>query len=241
MPGGDPRNAEAASDLARVFFALWPDEPVRAELDRIAAELHRLRGGRRARSETIHLTLVFVGNVPRTTLPALQAAAAEIRLPAFELVLDQAECWRHNRIACVTTSQPPAALIELVTGLEGTLDRLGIPFDRRPYKPHVTLVRNADCRPDDRIEKHAGPPQVFLHPPRGGGLGEARPWGALKLHAGPPQVFLHPPQGAGWAKPGAGGGQIPPIHWSAREFVLVESRLSPEGTQYPQLGRYPLM
>ncbi len=148
VPGGNPRHAEAASDLARVFFALWPDEPVRAQLDRIAGILHRLRGGRRARSETIHLTLLFVGNVPRTTLPALQAAAAEIRLPAFELVLDQAECWRHNRIACVTTSQSPAALIELVTGLEGTLDRLGIPFDRRPYKPHVTLVRNADCRPD---------------------------------------------------------------------------------------------
>lgn len=172
-------------DETRVFFALWPDDAVRAELDRLAGALHRLRGGRRTRSETIHLTLLFVGNIPRTMLPALQAGVAEIRLPAFEMVFDQAECWRHNRIAFVTASRPPPALIDLVTCLEGTLDRLGIPYDRRPYKPHVTLVRNADCRPD-------GPP-------------------------------------------------IQPIRWSTHEFVLVESRLCPEGAQYPQLGRYPLV
>lgn len=137
-----------APDHARVFFALWPDERVRVELDRVAALLHRLRGGRRTRAETIHLTLLFVGNVPRTVLPALQASAAEIRVPAFELVFDQNECWRHNRIACVTASQPPIALLDLVTGLEGALDKLAIAYDRRPYKAHVTLLRNADCRPD---------------------------------------------------------------------------------------------
>lgn len=136
-----------APDQARIFFALWPDERVRGELDRVAARLHRLRGGRRTRAETIHLTLLFVGNLPRSTVPVLQDAAADIRLPAFEMVFDRAECWRHNRIAFMTTSQPPQALTDLVTGLEGTLDRLGIAYDRRPYKPHVTLVRNADCRP----------------------------------------------------------------------------------------------
>ena len=133
---------------ARIFFALWPDERVRGELDRVAARLHRLRGGRQTRAETIHLTLLFVGNLPRSTVPVLQDAAADIRLPAFEMVFDQAECWRHNRIAFMTTSQPPQALTDLVTGLEGTLDRLGIAYDRRPYKPHVTLVRNVDCRAD---------------------------------------------------------------------------------------------
>ncbi|MGQ9685406.1 MAG: RNA 2',3'-cyclic phosphodiesterase [Thiobacillaceae bacterium] len=140
--------SEGAQDQARVFFALWPDERVRGELARVTARLHRLRGGRRTRAETIHLTLLFVGNVPRTILPALQAGAADIRLPVFELVLDQAECWRHNRIAFLTTSQTPATLLDLVTNLESRLDRLGIPFDRRPYVPHVTLLRHADCRPD---------------------------------------------------------------------------------------------
>lgn len=140
--------SESAQDQARVFFALWPDERVRRELDRVAARLHRLRGGRRTRAETIHLTLLFVGNVPRAILPAVQASAADIRLPGFEMVFDQAECWRHNRIAFLTTSQPPPTLLELVSNLESALDRLGIPFDRRPYVPHVTLVRHADCRPD---------------------------------------------------------------------------------------------
>jgi 2'-5' RNA ligase len=173
-----------APEQARVFFALWPDEAVRGELDRLAADLHRVRGGRRTRAESIHLTLLFIGTVPRATLPALQAGAADLGLPAFELLFDRAECWRHNRIAYATTGEPPPALLQLVTGLEAMLDRLGIPYDRRPYKPHVTLVRNADCRPED------------------------------------------PP--------------LQPIRWPAREFVLVESRLLPEGAQYVRLGRYPL-
>ena len=183
MPDRTPLT-QNAPEQARVFFALWPDERVRAELDRVAARLHRLRGGRRTRAETIHLTLLFVGNVPRTTLPALLASVADIRVPAFALIFDQAECWRYNRIASMTTSQPPPALLDLVTGLESRLDRLGIAYDRRPYKPHVTLLRSADCRPEN------------------------------------------PP--------------LQPILWTAREFVLVESRLSPEGAQYPRLGRYPL-
>lgn len=172
-------------DQARVFFALWPDAEVRGELDRAAARLHKLRGGRRTRAETIHLTLVFVGEVPRASLPLLQEAATGIAVPAFDLVFDQNECWRHNHIAFVTTSRPPAALMDLVTALENLLDRLGFAFDRRAYRPHVTLVRNADCRPE--------------------------------------------------------GPSLQPICWPVRDFVLVESRLCPEGAQYPLLGRYPLL
>lgn len=138
------------SDQARLFFALWPDAAVRSALDRLAGELHRLRGGRRTRAETLHLTLVFVGNLPRERLPALQAAAAGIQAPAFTLTLDRTDCWPHNRIAHATASQTPAALLALVAALEQGLSGLGIPFDHRPYKAHVTLVRKADCRRADR-------------------------------------------------------------------------------------------
>lgn len=131
---------------ARVFFALWPDAAVRDALDRLAGALHRLRGGRRTRAETLHLTLVFVGNLLRERLPALQAAAAGIQAPAFTLTLDRTDCCPHNRIAHATASQTPAALLDLVAALEQGLDGLGIPFDHRPYKAHVTLLRKADCR-----------------------------------------------------------------------------------------------
>lgn len=152
-----------AQDQARVFFALWPDARVRGELEQVAGQLHSLRGGRCMRPDTLHLTLRFVGNVPRALLPALKASATDLKLPAFELVLNQTHCWRQNRIACLTTSQPPPLLLKLVTSLEGRLNRLGIPFDRRPYVPHVTLVRHADCRPDaPEIQPIAWPVREFV-------------------------------------------------------------------------------
>jgi 2'-5' RNA ligase len=35
--------------------------------------------------------------------------------------------------------------LELVRALESGLGKRGIPFDKRPYKPHITLLRNGDC------------------------------------------------------------------------------------------------
>ncbi len=180
---------EGLNDTARVFFALWPDERVRHALDQAAAQLHKLLGGRRSRAETLHLTLVFVGTVPRERLPDLQASVAGLRVPAFDLVFDQAECWRHNRIAHLAATQPPETLMLLVEGLEGSLRQAGIRYDLRPYRAHVTLVRNADCRKEGPAGQHPA---------------------------------------------------VRPICWPARDFVLMESVLRPEGAQYVELARYPL-
>lgn len=129
----------------RVFFALWPDSATSADLDAAAGKLHALRGGRRTRPETIHLTLVFIGEIEQARLPEVLAAAEGAAVPGFELVLDQTHCWRHNKIAHLGASLPPAALLELVRQLETRLDAIGIRFDRRPYAPHITLLRKADC------------------------------------------------------------------------------------------------
>lgn len=176
--------ADAPADTARVFFALWPDDEVRQQLDQAAATLHRLRGGRRSRVETLHLTLVFNGTLPREQLPIVEACARAVKVPAFSVDFDRSHCWRHNRIAFLTASKPPEALPRLVAELERALQQAGIPFDRRPYKAHITLVRNADCGPED------------------------------------------PP--------------MPPIRWSAREFLLLESRLGCEGASYVPLARFAL-
>lgn len=135
----------AAAGTARVFFALWPDKALRRQLHQASGRLHQAHGGRRMKPDTVHLTLLFIGSIERERLPELQAVASAIRVPQFDVAFDQADCWRHNRIAFLTASQAPNGLFELVKALEVQVSQTGIAYDRRSYKPHITLVRNADC------------------------------------------------------------------------------------------------
>jgi RNA 2',3'-cyclic 3'-phosphodiesterase len=135
------------AERMRLFFALWPDEDVRASLAAAAGKLHELRGGRRTRPDTLHLTLVFVGEIAVERLPELLAAAAGVAVPTFEVLFDHSDCWRHNHVAHLGASLSPPALLELVGQLESRLSSAGIAFDRRPYVPHITLLRKADCSP----------------------------------------------------------------------------------------------
>ena len=136
-------------EALRLFFALWPEAAVKARLDAAAGRLHEQMGGVRMRPETLHLTLVFVGELAPERLPEMQALAANIVVEKFEVLFDRADCWRHNRIARLGASQSPAALLELVGQLESRMDRAGIRFDRRPYVPHITLLRKAECAAPD--------------------------------------------------------------------------------------------
>jgi 2'-5' RNA ligase len=136
----------ASLSLARVFFALWPDAISLAHYTREAKRLHAQLGGRRTRAETIHLTLVFIGSVRRDDIPVLMAAADSVRGRAFDLVFDQAHCWRHNRIGYLAPSTTPEGLSSLVAALERALNASEVKFDQRPYKAHLTLVRQGNCQ-----------------------------------------------------------------------------------------------
>lgn len=134
---GDPESA-------RVFFALWPDAAAAAALQRGAQECARAFGGRASRCETLHLTLAFVGDVPRERLSVLQEVAGAVAVPAGELCLDRLGFWSHNRIVWAGTTLVPPELGQLVhrlgAGLKatGTAGKAGL---ARPFVPHVTLVR----------------------------------------------------------------------------------------------------
>lgn len=111
-----------------------------------AAAMHALHGGRQTRPDTLHLTLVFIGQVETRRIPELIAMAGTIQATPFDVDFDVAECWRHNRIGCLGASETPEGLLALVMALESGLKTLEIPYDKRPYKPHITLLRKADCR-----------------------------------------------------------------------------------------------
>lgn len=127
----------------RLFFALWPDAARRSALAAWQPPLRELCGGSAMQPETWHATLVFLGAVAEQRMESLLLAAQETAVRRFELQLTTAHYWGHNHIVYAAPEATPPALAELVRELEHNLRRHRFPFEDRPYKPHVTLLRHA--------------------------------------------------------------------------------------------------
>ncbi len=138
-----PVGAEIAPqpERARLFFALWPDEVTRACMSQHAVRLAAKGGGRVVGPAALHLTLVFVGAVPASALSAVCAAAGEAQSTPFTLILDRIGAWRANGIGWLAPGAIPQAAIDLSESLRSALRARGLPFDAKPFKAHVTLVR----------------------------------------------------------------------------------------------------
>ena len=89
----------AAAKPLRLFFALWPDDATRLALAEWCRRIQRVTNGRPTRAETIHQTLAFLGDCEPACLAEIEAAAGRMPPRPFELVLDRAGLWNHNRIA----------------------------------------------------------------------------------------------------------------------------------------------
>lgn len=144
-----PQPAAPREASARVFFAIWPQASVRDALYRQGQALHRIVGGKLTRADSVHLTLLFLGDVPESALAAVQGVGAAVRFAPFSMRIDTVKCWRHNDIAWAGPGAMPAELAQLVSGLEDAASAAGFAVERRPYAAHVTLVRKAKCRPLD--------------------------------------------------------------------------------------------
>jgi 2'-5' RNA ligase len=129
----------------RVFFALWPDASVQARLAEAAGLLHRITNGRLTPAANIHLTLAFVGAVGVERLALLLAPPAELVSRAFVLTLDECGCWTHNGIVWAAPAQVPDALAVLAANLERWLRDAHFELEVRPFSPHLTLIRHAQC------------------------------------------------------------------------------------------------
>ena len=126
-----------------MFFALWPDEGVRARLARWTSELHAVCGGRPTRPENLHLTLAFLGSVEEARAAEAERAAGGVTPRAIPLVLDEPGYWKHNRIAWAGASVVPPGIESMVSELRSALARSHIGFDTKGFVSHVTLLRDA--------------------------------------------------------------------------------------------------
>jgi 2'-5' RNA ligase len=130
--------------MPRLFFAVWPDDPARDALVRLAADLAMRAGGRAVPAEKIHLTLAFLGEVPADRADDLVKAADRVREAPFDLVLDRIGAFRHARVAWIGCDEPPAALISAESTLRRALNARDFELEERAFRPHVTLVRKTE-------------------------------------------------------------------------------------------------
>ncbi len=135
----------------RLFFALWPDEELRSALDeRIRQRLPRGMGRAVPRAH-LHVTLVFLGQVPVSQLACVLAAPAQVAAEPFELTLDHIGYWPRPRVLWAGPRHTPAALFDLVGGLRRGLEPCAMALDPRPFQAHLTLLRKVPRPPPEAI------------------------------------------------------------------------------------------
>lgn len=140
-----PEASTRHEERARVFFALWPDADTAQSLHTLAESQKQRFGGRVMQRDTLHLTLAFVGGVPRLRIPELLAAGAAVAPRAIDLSLDVLGEWARKHIVWAGPRDVPGPLAELSAELHQKLGEHGFGLEARPFVPHVTLLRNAAC------------------------------------------------------------------------------------------------
>jgi 2'-5' RNA ligase len=127
--------------MARLFFAVWPDEAAALALEALAVALADVAGGKPVPREKIHLTLAFLGEVSGDRVEDAVAAGAEARGAPFRLRLDEVGSFRRSEVAWAGCSRAPAGLASLQSDLAASLAARGFTLEERAFAPHITLAR----------------------------------------------------------------------------------------------------
>ena len=134
----------------RLFFAIEFMDSVQ---DQLAAAGRKLAaqssGGRWTRPRNIHLTLQFLGDCPDLWLPELEKilhlAATDIK--PFPISIEGCGTFgkMHDILWLSVASQDSLQL--LVSRLKSLLMKNQLPYEGRPYSPHITIGREVRIDP----------------------------------------------------------------------------------------------
>jgi 2'-5' RNA ligase len=145
---------EADITLQRLFFALWPAPALQRQFARLPQDvLSPHARGRHSRTDTLHVTLAFLGPIRAATRDCLVRRADEIHVPVFDLAFDQLGCFRRHGLLWAGASRIPPPLLHVVDALRAAQLACGLAPEQRAFQAHITLVRHLrHCPPDAVIE-----------------------------------------------------------------------------------------
>ena len=136
---------ERSQNSLRLFIAIEFPEAVKTELEKGMVPVRRAcTQGSFSRRENLHLTLVFLGQTPASRVPEITAAMDACTVPAFPITIGALGQFRQREGALLWRRiWGEDSLPQLQAKLAALLREKGFSLDSRPYKPHMTMVRQA--------------------------------------------------------------------------------------------------
>jgi 2'-5' RNA ligase len=139
----------------RLFIAIQLNDRIRTSLDEVQRRLIR-QGvhGNFTPPDNLHLTLAFIGEYPDPddVMQALEAVSFQ----PFSLGLEGFGSFGDLWWAGLSDS---GELEALVRRIRHALSGSGIPFDRKRFSPHITLIRKASYSGRGKLPEIAIPPE----------------------------------------------------------------------------------
>lgn len=191
----------------RLFVALDIDEEIRKK---IAQFVHDVSGlapqARWVTSESLHVTLKFIGEKPEAMVDAIQSALQTISGEPFRVSFRGCGFFPTAKSARVfwVGIEADSGLATLAKAVESTLAKLGIPEEKREFSPHLTLARVSGGSGAPAWRKGDRPNRQFA---------------ALQSRLAATPEFGTMTAGA---------------------FFLYRSQMSPKGSRYTKITRFPL-
>ncbi|MFQ5418146.1 MAG: RNA 2',3'-cyclic phosphodiesterase [Myxococcota bacterium] len=146
MPG--PEGEEGSDEAIRAFIAIELSDGVRAAVAGVIGALMRSGDGgavRWSRPENLHVTLRFLGDVPRRRVPeiARSVGLATAVLPPFRMRLGRVGAFPNRRRPRVVALEvgPQEPLAGLARAVDAAVASVGLASDRFHFHPHLTLGR----------------------------------------------------------------------------------------------------
>lgn len=140
----------------RLFAAVHLSGEMKNALLQCQEEMRRQGvSGNFTRPENLHLTLAFIGETERAA--EARRALEEIQIPAFSMVLDGIGRFSDLWWAGIGEN---ASLQELARQTQERLRARGFSIERRPFHPHITLVRQAVSSRPIRVQLPSALTQV---------------------------------------------------------------------------------
>ncbi len=132
-------------NLVRCFVCVEISNPTNIQkIDSILAKLQEIKGIRPVKTNQLHLTLKFLGEIPEHQLSKISQELDSIPFPSFSINFSSIGCFPNEhrpRVIWTGISLGQQELIALASEVDQKLSAIGLPKEKRRFSPHLTLGR----------------------------------------------------------------------------------------------------